>query len=141
MAPLARSWLAPLGRSSTRGKHINTHRELFILETGGILIDNPGMREIGILDSETGIKSVFSEIYELSKQCKFPDCCHINEPGCAVREAISSGYLDKSKYNNYIKLIKENEYNTLTKLEKREKDRKFGQFIKTAKKQMKKYKL
>jgi len=97
------------------------------------------MREIGVLDSETGIKSVFSEIYELSKECKFSDCCHINEPGCAVLKAISSGRLDKAQYDNYIKLVKENEYNTMTKLEKREKDRKFGQFIKTAKKQMKKY--
>ncbi|MCK9555935.1 ribosome small subunit-dependent GTPase A [bacterium] len=125
---------------SNRGRHITTHRELFILENGGILIDNPGMREIGVLDSATGIKSVFSEIYELSKACKFSDCCHVNEPECAVLEAISSGSLDKSKYDNYIKLVKENEYNTMTKLEKREKDRKFGQFIKTAKKQMNKYK-
>ncbi|MCP4650492.1 MAG: ribosome small subunit-dependent GTPase A [PVC group bacterium] len=132
---------AEISSSTNRGKHITTHRELFILENRGILIDNPGMREIGVLDSETGIKSVFSEIYELSKKCKFSDCCHINEPGCAVLEAISSGCLDKSKYENYVKLIKENEYNTMTKLEKREKDRTFGQFIKTAKKQLKKYKL
>lgn len=131
---------AEISSSTNRGKHITTHRELFILENGGILIDNPGMREIGVLDSKTGIKSVFSEIYELSKECKFSDCCHVNEPGCAVLKAISSGRLDKSKYDNYIKLVKEDEYNTMTKLEKREKDRKFGQFIKTAKKQMKKYK-
>ena len=129
-----------ISSGSNRGKHITTHRELFILENGGILIDNPGMREIGVVDSETGIKNVFSEIYELSKECKFSDCGHINEPGCAVQKAISSGRLDRSKYDNYIKLAKENEYNTLTKLEKREKDRKFGQFIKTAKKQMNKYK-
>jgi len=131
---------AEISSSSNRGRHITTHRELFILEKGGILIDNPGMREIGVLDSETGIKSVFSEIYELSKECKFSDCSHVNEPGCAVLKAISSGRLDKAQYDNYIKLVKENEYNTMTKLEKREKDRKFGQFIKTAKKQMKKYK-
>lgn len=130
-----------ISSSTNRGKHITTHRELFILEDGGILIDNPGMREIGILDSETGIKSVFSEIHELSKDCKFSDCRHSNEPGCAVLKAISSGCLSKAKYNNYIKLVKENEYNTMTKLEKREKDRKFGKFIKTAKKQIKKYKL
>jgi ribosome biogenesis GTPase len=132
---------AEISPYSNRGKHITTHRELFILENGGILIDNPGMREIGVLDSATGIKNVFSEIHELSKDCKFSNCCHINEPGCAVLKAVSSGRLDKNKYGNYIKLIKENEYNTMTKLEKREKDRKFGQFIKTAKKQMGKYKL
>lgn len=132
---------AEISAYSNRGRHITTHRELFILEDGGVLIDNPGMREIGLLDSETGIKSVFSEIYELSKECKFSDCRHINEPGCAVLKAISSGYLNKDKYDNYIKLVKENEYNTMTKLEKREKDRKFGQFVKTVKKQLKKYKL
>jgi len=126
---------------TNRGKHITTHRELFILENGGILIDNPGMREIGLLDSETGIKSVFYEIYDLSKKCKFSNCTHINEPDCAILAATNSGDLDKGKYDNYIKLLKENEYNTMTKLKKREKDRKFGKFIKTAKKQIKKYKL
>jgi ribosome biogenesis GTPase len=131
---------AEMSSCTNRGKHITTHRELFILDYGAILIDNPGMREIGVLDSETGIKSVFSEIFELSKKCKFSDCRHFNEPGCAVLIAIASGNLDESKYDNYIKLVKENEYNTMTKLEKREKDRKFGQFIKTTKKQIKKYK-
>ncbi|MBI4846329.1 MAG: ribosome small subunit-dependent GTPase A [Candidatus Omnitrophica bacterium] len=132
---------AEISSYSDRGKHITTHRELFILDNGGILIDNPGMREIGVLDSEPGIRSVFSEIFELSKECKFADCRHINEPGCAVQNAISSGHLDASKFENCIKIVKENAYNTMNKLEKREKDRKFGQFIKTAKKQIKKYKL
>ena len=125
---------------TNRGKHITTHRELFILKNGGLLIDNPGMREIGLLDSEVVIKNVFSEIYGLSKKCKFSNCTHINEPNCAVLAAINSGTLDKNKYDNYIKLLKENEYSTMTKLEKREKDRKFGKFIKTAKKQIKRYK-
>lgn len=126
---------------TNRGKHVTTHRELFILESGGLLIDNPGMREIGLLDSGVGIKNVFSEIHDLSKKCKFSDCTHINEPNCAVLAAINSGVLDKNKYDNYIKLLKENEYNTMTKLEKRKKDRDFGQFIKTVKKQIKKYKI
>lgn len=125
---------------TNRGKHITTHRELFVLESGGLLIDNPGMREIGVVDSEAGIKNVFSEFHDLSKKCKFSNCTHMNEPNCAILEAINSGTLDKDKYDNYINLLKENEYNTLTKLEKREKDRKFGKFIKTAKKQIKKYK-
>lgn len=131
---------AEISSSTNRGKHITTHRELFILDNGGILIDNPGMREIGILESETGIKNVFSEIYELSKNCRYSDCNHTWEPGCAVLEAVNSGNLDKNKYNNYIKLKKENEYNTMTALEKREKDKEFGKFIKKAKKQVKKYK-
>ena len=123
-----------------RGKHITSHRQLFVLENGGLLIDNPGMREIGLLDSKTGIKSVFSEIQDLSGNCRFSDCTHTHEPGCAVLKAVKSGDLDKRKYENYIKLIKENEFHTMTRLEKREKDRDFGKFIKKVKKQIKKYK-
>ena len=123
-----------------RGKHITSHRQLFALENGGFLIDNPGMREIGLLDSKTGIKSVFSEIQDLSERCRFSDCTHTHEPGCAVLKAVKSGDLGKSQYENYIKLVKENEFNTMTRLEKREKDRQFGKFIKKAKKQIKKYK-
>jgi len=129
-----------ISSNANRGKHITTHRQLFILENGGLLIDNPGMREIGLVDSDTGIKSVFSEIQDLSERCKFSDCTHRHEPGCAVIKAVKSGELEKEKYENYIKLVKENEFNTMTKLEKREKDREFGKFIKQAKKQMKKYK-
>ena len=125
---------------TNRGRHITTHRHLFTLENGGFLIDNPGMREIGLLDSKIGIKSVFSEIQDLSKHCRFSDCTHTHEPGCAVLKAVQSGDLDKSKYANYIKLVKENEFHTMTRLEKREKDRNFGKFIKKAKKQIKKYK-
>lgn len=127
-----------ISSSTNRGKHITSHRELFILEKGGLLIDNPGMREIGVLDSEVGIQNVFSEIHDLSIKCKFSNCTHINEPNCAVLGAINSGMLDKDRYDNYIKLLKENEYNTMTKLEKRKEDQKFGKFIKTAKKTNKK---
>ena len=124
---------------TNRGKHVTTHRELFILETGGLLIDNPGMREVGLVDSEQGINTIFSEIDELSTNCKFLDCAHIHEPGCAILQAIESGDFDEEKYNNYIKLSKENEYNTMSKFVKREKDRQFGKFIKNAKKQDEKY--
>ena len=131
---------AEISSSTEKGKHITTHRELFILDNGGILIDNPGMREIGILDSQAGLNNAFSEILNLSKNCRYFNCSHICEPGCAVLEAIESGNLDKSKYDNYIKLNKENEYNTRTKLEKREENKKFGKFLKTFKKQKRKYK-
>ncbi|MFC1925137.1 ribosome small subunit-dependent GTPase A [Chloroflexota bacterium] len=131
---------AEISSSTNRGRHITTHRELFILEKGGILVDNPGMREIGILDSDTGITSVFSEIYNLSKNCRYSDCNHTWEPGCAVLKAVNSGDLDKSRYDNYTKLVKENEYNTMSTQEKRRKDKNFGKFIKTAKKDIKRYK-
>jgi len=124
---------------TNRGKHVTTHRELFILDNGGLLIDNPGMREIGVLDSAAGIRNVFSEFHILSEKCKFVNCTHINEPNCAVLAAINAGTLDIDKYDNYLKLLKENEYNTMNKFEKKQKDRKFGKFIKTAKKEIKKY--
>lgn len=125
---------------SDRGKHITTRRQLFILENGGLLIDNPGMREVGLLDSDAGIRSVFSDIQDLSRNCRFSDCTHTHEPGCAVLEALESGDLDESRYENYIKLAKENEYHTMTKLDKREKDRRFGKHIKQVMKDIKKYK-
>jgi ribosome biogenesis GTPase / thiamine phosphate phosphatase len=122
---------------ANRGKHVTSSREIFILERGGLLIDTPGMREIGILDAETGIKDVFSEIDEISKGCRFSNCRHINEPDCAVLESVRSEDLDQDVYDNYIKLVKENEHNTMSKLEKRGKDKKIGKFIKTSKKIMK----
>jgi ribosome biogenesis GTPase len=125
---------------SDRGKHITTHRQLFILESGGLLIDNPGMRQIGILDAETGIKSIFSEFQQFSAECRYPDCTHQHEPGCAVLEALRTGKIEQEKYDNYMRLEKENQFNTMSKLEKREKERKFGKFMKTTKKLLKKYK-
>lgn len=131
---------AEIGLQTQRGKHITTHRELFVMESGGLLIDNPGMREIGLLDSVEGIGNVFPEILELSEKCSFQNCTHIHESGCVVLEAVNSGDLDRNRYDNYIKLVRENEYNNMSKLEKREKDRKFGKYIKQAKKQIKKFK-
>jgi ribosome biogenesis GTPase len=129
-----------ISSSTNKGKHVTTHRQLFILENGGLLIDNPGMREIGVLDSAGGIKDVFSEIQELAVSYRFSDCTHRHEPGCAVLDAVRSGDLDEDKYDNYIKLVKENEFNTMTKLERREKDKKFGKFVKQVLKDIKKYK-
>lgn len=129
-----------ISTSSNRGKHVTTHRELFVLENGGLLIDNPGMREVGLTVSNTGIKDTYTEILDLSENCRFSNCTHVHEPGCAVLEAIKSGELDNDRYENYMKLVKENENNTLTKLGKREKDRRFGKFTNQAKKQPKKLK-
>ncbi|KKR29114.1 MAG: hypothetical protein UT61_C0036G0005 [Candidatus Woesebacteria bacterium GW2011_GWA1_39_8] len=120
-----------------RGKHATTKREMYFLENGAIVIDNPGMREVGMTDASAGINSLFDEITVLAKQCKFADCTHINEPGCQVLQAMESGQLDAEKYSNYINLKKENEYYEMTELEKRKKDRQFGKFIKKTKKELK----
>ncbi|MDD5144793.1 MAG: ribosome small subunit-dependent GTPase A [Candidatus Pacebacteria bacterium] len=123
---------------SNRGKHATTTREMYFLENGGILIDNPGMREVGMVDTDEGISDSFEEIIILAKSCKYVDCSHIQEPGCQVLAALKTGKLDKAKYSNYINLKKEAEYYELTKLGKREKDRQFGKFIKRAKDELKK---
>jgi len=131
------------GETSSRtnkGKHVTTARELLILSGGAMVIDNPGMRELGMLDSETGIGEIFDEIIEIEKSCKFSDCTHTNESGCVVRAAIASGMLDEKHYESYQKLEKENDFNEMTTQEKRGKDRAFGKFLKKAKEQIKKYK-
>jgi len=132
---------------SDRGRHITTGREMYFLpaspaggENGGIVIDNPGMREVGMADSITGVEDFFDEIMALGKKCKFADCTHTHESGCEVLSALKQGKLDKEKYSNYINLKKEAEHYEMSALEKRGKDRKFGKFIKTAKKQINKYK-
>lgn len=122
-----------------RGKHTTTSREMYFLENGGIVIDNPGMREVGMVDSNAGMEDVFGEVIALSKNCKYVDCTHTHEPGCAVLSAVNSKKLDENKYLNYIKLKKETEYYGMTELEKRKKDRQFGKFVKKALKQLKKY--
>ncbi|MCK9393497.1 MAG: ribosome small subunit-dependent GTPase A [Candidatus Paceibacterota bacterium] len=121
-----------------KGKHTTTNREMYFLENGGIVIDNPGTREVGMADTNIGIENVFDEIITLSKNCKYSDCTHTQESGCAVLKAIEEKKLDKEKYQNYVKLKKETEYYEMTDLEKRGKDRKFGQFVKRTLKELEK---
>jgi ribosome biogenesis GTPase len=120
-----------------KGRHTTTAREMYFLASGGILIDNPGMREIGMTDTGAGLEDVFAEISSLARKCGFHDCTHTHEPECAVRRAVARGELDESRYEHYLKLTREAEYYEMTKLEKRRKDRQFGKFIKKAKEQHK----
>ncbi len=121
-----------ISASLGKGKHTTTIREMYFLKNGGIVIDNPGTREVGIADSNKGFKNIFDEISELSLSCKFSNCSHTCEPGCAVLQAVEKHILDEDKYANYIKLKKETNYYEMTVVEKREKDRKFGKFVKKA---------
>lgn len=123
-----------IGEASGRGRHTTTGREMYFLKSGGIVIDNPGVREVGMTDAGAGVDNLFDEIIELAKDCKFVDCTHLHEPGCKVLEAVEAGQLDHSRYANYISLKKETEHFEMTELEKREKNRQFGKFIKKAKK-------
>ena len=121
---------------SDRGKHTTTNRQMYFLTNGGIVIDNPGIREVGITDSNKVSDAFFDEINEFAKDCKYSDCTHIHEPGCAVIEAVKSGKLDEKKYNNYLNLKREIDYNEMNQVEKREDEKKFGKFIKKAKKEI-----
>lgn len=122
-----------------KGMHVTTARSLVSLHGGALVIDTPGMRELGVLDAEKGIGLVFDEIVDVEKSCRFSDCTHTGEPGCAVAVAIASGALDPKQYESYEKLKKENEFHDLDTLEKRNKDRAFGKFLKKAKEQIEKY--
>lgn len=117
-----------------KGRHTTTSRSIHILATGGLLLDTPGIRELQLADCEQGIEDTFSEIAGLAEQCRFKDCQHENEPGCAVQAAIESGDLDDRRLANYLKLMKEQELNTATLAERRAKDREFGRHIHTYKK-------
>ena len=120
--------------STKKGRHITSHRELIILENGGILIDNPGMREVGIADTTSGLEITFNTIVNLSQNCKFKDCTHITEIDCAIIAAVESGEIDRLSYENYLKMEREKEHFESTVAEKRKKDKDFGKMIKNYKK-------
>ena len=119
------------------GTHTTARRQLLLQDNGAMLIDTPGMREFGLLGTSDGLDERFSEICDLSIACRFADCTHTAEPGCAVLEAVKNDELSEDRYQSYIKLKKENEYHDMSYVEKRKKERDFGRFIKTYKKQSK----
>ena len=119
------------------GVHTTSRRQLLVLENGAMLIDTPGMRELGLLGASEAVEGSFSDIHELSLACRFADCTHAQEPGCAIRAAIETGELDEDRYQSYLKLRKETEYHDRSYVEKRQKDRDFGRFVKSAKKRSK----
>ncbi|MEQ8197437.1 MAG: ribosome small subunit-dependent GTPase A [Clostridiaceae bacterium] len=109
-----------------KGKHTTTHRELILVPDGGVVIDTPGMRELGIISAD--LDKSFSDIEELAKRCRFSDCLHENEPGCAVKEAIEEGLLDMARLENYKKLQRELKYSELNsrQLEREKINQMFG---------------
>ncbi|MDY7031539.1 MAG: ribosome small subunit-dependent GTPase A [Thermodesulfobacteriota bacterium] len=113
-----------------KGRHATTYRQLIKLDCEAMLIDTPGMRELGNFSVETGIDETFTEITELSEQCRFNNCTHVDEKGCAVREAVKNGQVSEKRYRNYIKMKKESIYNEMSYLEKRQKDKQFGKLCK-----------
>lgn len=96
-----------LREKTYKGQHTTSHRELFILKNSGIIIDTPGVREIGITNNESTLESAFEAIYNIAKSCKFSDCKHLIEPGCKVLLALENGEIEKSFYDNYHKMKEE----------------------------------
>jgi ribosome biogenesis GTPase len=134
---IGREALATRAISGTgEGTHTTSRRQRIVLEQGALMVDTPGMRELGMLGAGAALDDSFAEIRGLSRECRFADCRHVGEPGCAVRAAIERGELDADRYESYAKLKKEAEHHELSFVEKRKKDRDFGKFIKTAQKQI-----
>lgn len=120
------------------GRHTTVRRELIRLEGGALVIDNPGMREFGILGADSGIGDSFSRISALSSRCRYRDCTHTGEPGCVVIAAIHEGEILPESLENFQKLRDEATFNDMSYAEKRKKDRDFGRYIKSAKKDLRK---
>ena len=126
------------GVSATgEGTHTTARRQLILLKQGVMLIDTPGMRELGLLGVDDGVDQGFDDIVEFSIGCRYANCSHTQEPGCAVLAAIDSGELSEERYFSWMKLKKESEYHELSYADKRKKERAFGRYIKSAMKQMK----
>ena len=126
-----------ISTSNHKGRHVTTHRELIILEGGGIVIDNPGMREVGLTDVQQGLETTFSIIHELADRCKYKDCSHINESDCAVLAAVEQGLLAQADYDHFQKLSREQMHYESSSAEKRRKEKvgsKLVKYYKNAKK-------
>lgn len=113
------------------GRHTTTRRHLVVLDIGALLIDMPGMRELGILSTGEGLDDSFADITALASRCRFADCSHNNERGCAIRKAIENGELNPEHYQSYLKLKAESDFNEMSYVDKRKKDKAFGKMVKS----------
>ncbi len=130
----------PVREKDRRGRHTTARRQMTVLDSGALLVDTPGMRELGLMGVGASIDDSFSDIHELSKNCRFNDCTHSVEAGCAILAAVQSGSLGEARYHSYMKLIKESQFHEMTYIERRKKDKQFGRMIKTAMQELKKRK-
>ena len=117
-------------QEDSRGRHTTTSRNLIMLPNGAMIIDTPGMRELGMWNAESGISKTFKDVEDYMGLCKFSDCTHTNEPGCRIIEAIESGELSRERFEQYKKLQKESRYNTNQEEYLREKRNKFREIAK-----------
>lgn len=123
-----------------KGRHTTTGRSLFPLPQGGLILDTPGMRELQLADCHDGIVSAFADIQRLAEACRFADCQHDQEPGCAVQAAVEQGSLDSRRLSNYQKLLREDALNSASLAQKRAKDKAFTRFVNFSQKESRKFK-
>lgn len=121
-------------QDDSRGRHATTHREMIILPSGALLIDTPGMRELQLWSSAEDVDQTFPEVAELAASCRFSDCTHTNEPGCAVLEALEAGQLSEERYQSHLKLVKEVAYlerrqDESAAYKQRERERRFTKMV------------
>jgi len=121
---------AGIREDDSKGRHTTTRRSLIALKEGGLILDTPGMREIQLADCKEGIATTFSDIEAFAEQCRFSDCQHLTEPGCAVLKAVNSGELDQRRLDNYHKLLREEALNSSSLAERRAKDKALGKYYK-----------
>ena len=117
---------AAVSQSHAKGRHTTTGRALYVLPEGALLIDTPGMREVGLTGEGAGVEGTFEDVVQLATQCRFADCTHQGEPGCAVQEAIEAGTLAEEVLHHYHKLLREQEHAADSLAERRRKDRATG---------------
>ncbi len=121
---------AAIREDDAKGRHTTTGRSLLHLPEGGMVLDTPGMRELQLVDMQSGVLATFADIEELAQQCRFTDCQHHNEPGCAVKAAVESDELDERRLTNYRKLLREQALNAASLAERRASDKALGKFYK-----------
>ena len=115
----------------SKGRPVTTGRSLHPIPAGGLLLDTPGMRELQLADCDAGVNATFADIAELAERCRFKDCQHQDEPGCAVQDSIARDELDPRRLASYQKLMREQAFNAATLAEKRARDKSFGKMVKS----------
>ena len=123
-----------ISQSTGKGRHTSTRREMVLMDSSGILIDTPGIREFGLTVDNPGSLAEILEISNYAGSCRFKDCTHTNEPGCAVLEAVNEGFLDAKVYDSYLKLKREAWHFTASEHEKRKKDKSLSKLVDEVKK-------
>lgn len=123
-----------LSSSTNKGRHTTSHRELYLLSSGAILIDTPGMREVGVTTNDEGLEITFDWLNKYSQDCRYRDCTHTKEKGCAVIEAVEKGEIDSNAYQNFLRLEKESSYFETSAIEKKRKEKIFGKIVKDSNK-------